>query len=181
MNTDASSVCEFSLWLLPCADQARVLDSFIMNAAAVFGTAAFPAHVTVQGDLGVSRGQALEAAAALAGRFASIEWTVLALAGSEQYFRSCYLALQACDNFTAMQTESCRLCGQSDGLAPFPHLSLGYGEPADPLVKPALLRRHVAFMQAGGLHTDRLALARSSKDVPIAEWEVLDTFPLCGG
>ena len=62
--------------------------------------------------------------------------------------------------------------------SPFPHLSLAYGHASDATRR---LRDDLAGTFAGGeIVFDRIALVYSSKDVPIAEWRVLELRTLAG-
>ena len=68
--------------------------------------------------------------------------------------------------------------GTADGLSPFPHLSLAYGTVTDATrrardeLAQGFAAREVVF--------DRIAVIRSSKDVPIAEWRILEEYSLTG-
>jgi len=82
-------------------------------------------------------------------------------------------------DFDRLRSSAAALTGTTDGLAPFPHLSLAYGEPADPADKPALLQRHARLADARpALRFDRLVIARSAKSLPVAEWTLLESFAL---
>ena len=61
-----------------------------------------------------------------------------------------------------------------------PVASLAYGEPRGGQHKPALQARYAPECVMREILIDRVALVRSSKEVPIADWRVLDELPLAG-
>lgn len=178
MNYDRGPAAH-SLWLIPEAADGQRLDALIAELAPLFATAAFRAHVTVQGDLATPLPELREIAAALARSCPRLDWPPAGVAASMHYFRSLYLELPPHAEFARLQTEAAALSGTALGLSPFPHLSLAYGEAADPALKPALLRRYAQWFRVRpGLRCDRLAIARSSKDLPIAQWTLIESFAL---
>ena len=168
-----------SLWLMPCADDATALDALIADLAPRFAGEAFRAHVTVQGDLTTPLEPLRTIAATLASACPLLDWPLAGVAGSPHYFRSFYLELPPRADFDRLRSTSAALTATTDGLAPFPHLSLAYGEPADPTTKESLLRRHARMVDARpALRFDRLVIARSAKSLPVAEWSLLESFAL---
>jgi len=168
-----------SLWLMPRADDAKALDALIAELAPTFATACFCAHLTVQGDLATPLAELRDIAAALASSCPPLDWPLAAIAGSAHYFRSLFLEQSPNADFARLQSSAAALTRTTDGLSPLPHVSLAYGEPAEPASKPALLQ-HYAHLPSvmPTLHFDRLVVARSSKSLPIAQWAVLASFAL---
>ncbi|MSQ74460.1 MAG: hypothetical protein EXR34_01555 [Rhodoferax sp.] len=75
-----------------------------------------------------------------------------------------------------MQAAAQAMTGTADGLSPFPHLSLAYG---DAHVAYARQRQLLAGDYSGQtIVFDRLAICRSSSHVPISEWVCLEQLPL---
>lgn len=75
-----------------------------------------------------------------------------------------------------MKNSMQRISGKTNGVSLFPHLSLAYG-----LVdaqKTAELGAELQQALSGPLCFDRVVIARSSKNVPIAEWACLAEFEL---
>lgn len=168
-----------SLWLMPCADDAAALDALIAELAPRFAGEAFRAHVTVQGDLATPLAPLRTIAARLAAACPRLDWPLAGIAGSPHYFRSFYLELQPHADFDRLRSTAAALSGTTDGLAPFPHLSLAYGEPTEPAAKPALLQSHARIVESRpALRFDRLVIARSAKGLAVADWSVLESFPL---
>lgn len=161
----------FSLWLLPEASLARRLDGLVARLAPLFGCPAFQAHMTVQGDLAGGSGR-LETILDEAGCM-SMEFGLSGIGVSPAYFRSFYLDFHEAPGFHRLQTWVVGQTGTRAGLALFPHVSLAYGEPADPEMKERLRGDPEFAALPGNFRFDRLALVRSSKDVPIERWSVL--------
>lgn len=159
---------EFSLWLLPEPGMAQRLDALISRLAPLFGCPVFQAHLTVQGDLAGSRAGLEEILRTVA--LMPIGFELTGVGASSAYFRSLYLDFRHQPDFSLLQREVAARTGTEVGLAPFPHLSLAYGEPADPAKKDCLRNDAELAALAGTIRFDRLALVRSSKDVPIEQW-----------
>jgi hypothetical protein len=169
---------EHSLWLLPSEDQLAALRAQVQALARRHEGHVFEPHVTLQGDVPL----ALDRARALVDRLAAatppLHWPVRAVEGTEHYFRSLYLRLEAGEVFERL----CRTCAQAsgtdDGLPPYAHLSLAYGPTrGDAGALQASLTRELG---ASPLVLDRIALARAGKAVPIAQWSLVHVQPLHG-
>jgi hypothetical protein len=175
----ATPAAGLSIWLLPEAAQASLLDAIIMALSPHFLTPPFTAHVTLQGDLTLNESAGRALARSLSATRPALELALAGIGSSEAFFRSLYLPLQADAGFDALQAHCARLSATSAGLSPFPHLSLAYGDPREGIDRLALAAPHRARLEAlGTLRLDRLVLARSAKDIPIADWQILDSFPL---
>ncbi len=169
---------ETSIWLLPEAEQERMLARTISRLAEVQGERAFFPHVTIQGDLYQSPEALTEPLAALARDVAVQRWSIAAVECGDHFFRCLYLRFDAGPMLCALQDRVRGFTRTADGLSPFPHLSLAYGT-----VTSDTRRMREELMVSIGVQEiflDRLAVVRSSKDVPIEEWRVLDVFPLAG-
>ena len=169
---------EYSIWLLPEAVLERTLQRTISELAIVQGESAFFPHVTLQGDLCRSLEELSGPVAGMARDLPAQRWRVRAVECGDHFFRCLYLRFDADVVLAALQDRVRAFTGTADGLSPFPHLSLAYGTVTDATrrVRDELAQgfsaREVVF--------DRIALVRSSKDVPIAEWRILEECPLTG-
>lgn len=167
---------EYSLWLLPCAHQLAELTALVTQLAPAFGTPAFVPHVTIQGDLAME----LDTLAAHTQRLAAASpvlcWPVHSVASSAHFFRCLYLRFPSTQAFDGLQRAALAFTGTASGLSPFPHLSLAYGELQ--AQQHALLAALNARFAGQALRFDRIAICRSSKEVPIDEWAVLSEYPL---
>jgi hypothetical protein len=167
---------EHSVWLLAREDQQTALRERVRALAPRHDGHLFEPHVTLQGDLPM----ALDAARALVDRLAAatptLHWPVRAVEGTEHYFRSLYLRLDAGEGFERLRRDCVRSSGTEYGLSPYAHLSLAYGPTRGdaPALRETLLRE----WSAEPLVLDRIALARSGKAVPIEQWELVHVQPL---
>lgn len=169
---------EYSIWLLPEAALERTLQRTISELAIVQGESAFFPHVTLQGDLCRSLEDLSGPVAGMARDLPAQRWRVRAVECGDHFFRCLYLRFDADVVLTALQDRVCAFTGTADGLSPFPHLSLAYGTVTDATrrardeLAQGFAAREVVF--------DRIAVIRSSKGVPIAEWRILEECPLTG-
>ena len=173
-----SETPEHSIWLLPREDQLAALRAQVRALAPRHEGHVFEPHVTLQGDLPLPLDAARALVDQLAGSTAPLHWPVRAVEGTEHYFRSLYLRLDAGEAFERL----CRTCAQAsgtpDGLSPYAHLSLAYGPThGDAGALRASVMRELG---ASALVLDRIALARSGKAVPIAQWTLVHVQPLHG-
>ena len=169
---------EYSIWLLPEAALERTLQRTISELAIVQGESAFFPHVTLQGDLCRSLEDLSGPVAGMARDLPAQRWRVRAVECGDHFFRCLYLRFDADAALAALQDRVRAFTGTADGLSPFPHLSLAYGTVAD-----ATRRARAELAQsfaAREIVFDRIALVRSSKDVPIAEWRILEQCALTG-
>ena len=169
---------ECSIWLLPAENQERQLQQTITKLSTALGGEVFAPHVTIQGDIDLPWTALTEPLGALAARMSVQRWSVKDIERSEHFFRCLYVRFGAEPMFDQMQASVQIFTRIATGLSPFPHLSLAYGEPQpDTAVWGDRLS---AELKAEEIVFDRLSICRSSKTVPIAQWENLVVYPLTG-
>lgn len=172
MNTPSES----SIWLLPAAAQESALSQTVVRLSGLLGGAVFAPHVTIQGNLALPLDTLARLTAELAERVMVQRWPVRQVERSEHFFRCLYLRFGAEPGFEALQGAVQAFTKTSEGLSPFPHLSLAYGEQSPDHARACMdLSRTFAAQE---IVFDRLAISRSSKNVPIAEWQCLAQYPL---
>ena len=167
---------EYSIWLLPAAVQESRLASSVSRLSSELGGAVFAPHLTIQGDLALPLEELGGLIAGLAARVDVQRWPVLDVENSAHFFRCLYLRFARSPGFELLQDAVQELSKSTDGRSPFPHLSLAYGDagPAHIQARAELARE---FM-AQEIVFDRLSICRSSKYVPIADWQNLALYPL---
>ena len=173
-------LAEHSLWLLPSEDQEQRLATLVAALAPGFCGQAFGPHATVQGDLARPTDALLHDAQAMAARTPALAARVTALEHGPHFFRCLVLRLDAGAGFERLQSQAARRNASREGLSPYAHLSLAYGEASPAALAAAPLRAIERDWVGRPLLLDRLAVVRSSKHVPIAEWRVLAAWPLAG-
>ena len=169
-------LAEYSIWLMPVAAQQASLTNTVARLSGFLGGEVFAPHVTIQGDLAMSPEELSRLVAALAERVTVQIWRVQQVESSDHFFRCLYLRFGAEPGFEALQGAVRAFTQTDDGLSPFAHLSLAYGQAGaghskarmDLLDEFAL--REIVF--------DRLAISRSSKNLPIADWRCMVLYPL---
>jgi hypothetical protein len=167
---------EYSIWLMPCAADATTLQALVDELAPQFGQPSFVPHVTIQGDLVLP----LESVAAHTSRLAATcpvqAWPVHDVERSDFFFRCLFLRFNGNVAFDGLQRQAQTLSGTADGLSPYPHLSLAYGQvQAHQLALWEALRLRFA---GRSIVFDRLAVYLSSKDTPVADWRCVFDMPL---
>ena len=166
----------YSLWLMPCAADMSVLGDVVDRLAPEFGQPGFVPHVTIQGDMEIALDRLAAHAGALAAACAAQRWPVHDVECSDHFFRCLYLRFQTTPLFEELQRAAQACSGTASGLSPYPHLSLAYGQmrPQQGALVDALRAQFVGR----GLVFDRLTICRSSRNLPIADWECLVDYPL---
>ncbi len=169
-------LAQYSVWLLPSPEHERRLVDTVARLSALLQGPVFTPHVTLQGDLALTKERLATATGMLARRMPVQRWRVDAVETTPHFFRCLYLRFTTDPAFAAMQAAVQRCSRTRSGLSPYPHLSLAYGEP-----QPATAEQeHTLQKEFAGQHIvfDRLAIYRSSKHVPIAEWAAVSLHPL---
>lgn len=166
----------YSLWLLPEAAAQSRLTALVAELAPRFGQPAFVPHVTVQGDLLLGLDTVSSHARAIADATPVQHWRIDAVESTGNFFRCLYLRFADSPAFDDLRRAAQTHSGTAVGLSPYPHLSLAYGQlTPDVAGLPAELSARFAGQT---LTFDRLAVCRSSKDIPIDEWDCVLTLPL---
>lgn len=174
------SANEWSLWLLPQASQLQALSAEVQRLAPLFEGSLFVPHVTVQGDLQMDLESLCDVALRLSQSQARCCWQIQAVEHSEHFFRCLYLRLHSSLAFTQLQQAMAQAAGTTQGLSPYPHVSLAYGYNS-PDTLPATEQLAAHLHDAWGsqyLVLDRLAVYQSSKSISIAQWQCVAQYPL---
>ena len=167
---------EYSIWLMPAAADGEALQALVDELAPQFGQPAFVPHVTIQGDLALPLAAVTDAVRAMAAAWPAQRWPVQQLERSDYFFRCLYLRFAPTAAFAGLQQAAQAFARTAEGLSPYPHLSLAYGQ-VQPRQLPLFDALQARF--AGqGVGFDRLAVVLSSKDIPIADWRSVVEAPL---
>ncbi|HEX6706040.1 MAG TPA: hypothetical protein VF169_14865 [Albitalea sp.] len=169
---------EHSIWLLPSAPEEEALAALVASLAPRFCGQAFGPHVTVQGDLARPLEPLLRDTQMLATRSEALQAHVSGLEHSPHFFRCLTLRLDAGAAFDALQVHMAHCNGSREGLSPYAHLSLAYGDASPQALAGAALAAIEREWVGRRMVLDRLAVVHSSKTVAIDQWRVLATFEL---
>jgi hypothetical protein len=167
----------YSFWLVPEPALEAELAKLVRALAPVFGMPAFAPHATVQGDLDLTADDAEMLARDLVANESPLAWRAWGIQWTEHPFRTFFVAFDRADRFNALRDRSAKLTGSRDGLSPFPHLSLAYGN-LPVREKIARSRPLNGGFEGRSMTFDRLVVALSGRDVPIEEWRAVATIPL---
>lgn len=167
---------EFSIWLLPAAEDAAMLQGIVEELSGALHSPVFTPHLTIQGDIALPKAELEAALSSLAARTAVQRWPVQQIECTEHVFRCLYLRFGKHAAFAQLQQASLARTGTRDGLSPFPHVSLAYAEPHPRLEELAQARR--AEWVGRDILFDRLAIWRSSREVAVPDWACVAQFPL---
>jgi hypothetical protein len=170
---------EYSIWLMPAAADGEALQALVDELAPQFGQPAFVPHVTIQGDLALPLPAMAAAVRGLAAACPVQRWPVQQVERSDFFFRCLYLRFAPTEAFAGLQRGAQAFSRTAEGLSPYPHLSLAYGQ-----VQPQqlfLLDALQARFAGQGVAFDRLAVVLSSKHIPIVDWRCVVEAPLAAG
>lgn len=167
----------YSFWLVPEPALEAELGKLVRALAPVFGMPAFVPHATVQGDLDLSADDAEMLARELVAGESPLAWRAWGIQWTEHPFRTFFVAFDRADRFHALLDRSAKLTGSRDGLSPFPHLSLAYGN-LPVREKIARSRPLAGAIDGRTIRFDRLVVALSGKEVPVQDWRVVASIPL---
>ncbi|APW36431.1 hypothetical protein RD110_03805 [Rhodoferax koreense] len=167
---------QYSIWLMPAAPDAAELQALVDELAPQFGQPAFVPHVTIQGDLDLPLDVLVGHVRGLAAAWPVQTWPVGEVERSDFFFRCLYLRFAVHAAFDGLQRQAQASTGTAEGLSPYPHLSLAYGQ-----VQPgqgALVEALRARFRGRRLVFDHLSVCLSSKHTPIADWACVFDAPL---
>lgn len=179
-GVDRPAAEQYSIWLLPAAGDDDCLQQTIVRLAAGAGgddTAAavrglerqrFDPHVTIQGDICRPLDNLTERLDRLAAMVPVQRWRVQGVETSAHFFRCLYLRFVPDPVFDVLQHEARLLTQTDEGLSPFAHLSLAYGQVNAGI--QALGARLAENFAGREIVFDRLGISLSSKDLPIEAW-----------
>lgn len=178
VKMDSSVKSEYSVWILPQAGLEQALQKTILEIAAIQGENTFFPHVTLQGDLCGPSEEMSRSVAMMAQHIPLQRWRVRAVECGDHFFRCLYLRFDEDVALLELQDKVCAFTRTCNGLSPFPHLSLAYGRVTEVTrqAREDLMQRFAACEIA----FDRIAVVRSSKDIPITEWRILEQHTLVG-
>jgi hypothetical protein len=167
---------QYSLWLLPSGAHESLLLETVARLSVLLGGPSFTPHLTVLGDIALTLEQLRGPARHMAERCPPLRWKVNRVECTAAFFRCLYLRFDKRPEFALLQQCALHCSGTRRGLPPYPHLSLAYGDPHPDNAGLCTLLAEEFAGQA--IVFDRLAICRSSSNVPIAQWECLEQFPL---
>lgn len=162
-----------SIWLMPAPEDAALLAGLVAMLSGRFATPIFTPHLTIAGDTDrpvTVLAEAIREAAREVRRFSEV---VTAIETSEAFFRSFYACFAVSPPLAALKQ---RLDGKAMEVFR-PHVSLLYGPVAKELKAQAAAEISTAFT-GRAIRFDRLCVVTSGQDIPIEQWQVVETVGL---
>ncbi|MSP50742.1 MAG: hypothetical protein EXQ95_15625 [Alphaproteobacteria bacterium] len=169
----------YSVWLMPEAAWARELAAVVGDLAGRFSTPRFTPHLTLIGGRPFDRADLKGRVASALPGTAPIAQPVLDVVIGEAFFRSFYALFAAEGGLLDVKRRIDRAALGSDASEFMPHVSLLYG-PVEAGAKAAAAREVRAVLVGRTVRFDRIEIVRSGDQVPIADWEAVEAFPLGG-
>jgi 2'-5' RNA ligase len=166
-----------SFWLMPDGEVGAELQAWIDRLAVRFGTARFPAHVTLVGEAaGTDEQAALEAARRAAEATATFTVRLDGIDGRDEHYRCLFAVAETSKPLLTAHEALSRALGREPDPAFLPHLSLVYGTlPED----QKLALRHEAGVDVS-LRFDARRLHAWRTGGPVADWREIAAFDLAG-
>jgi 2'-5' RNA ligase len=167
----------YSIWLMPEAAWEQEFSAIVDELATRFSTPRFRPHLTIVGGRPFDRADLKRRLSAAVAGTAPIEAAILDVAVGDAFFRSFYALFPAEGALRELKRRTDLAVLGAEAAEFMPHVSLLYGpvaprakaEAALPL-RTRLTDRRVRF--------ERIEIVRSGDEVPIDEWETVETFAL---
>jgi hypothetical protein len=172
------AVRQLSLWLQPERAAAEELDAAIARLAAVHGTAAFPAHLTVLGDLEQEADTAIAGLGQLAQRLRPMDVRFGETRCEHVWHRSLYLVAAPEPALRQAFEAAVEVFEPSGTLGFEPHLSLQYSEL--PVADKLRLAASLSLELPRTVRFDRLSLWHTPGS-DAGRWRLLADHRLSGG
>jgi 2'-5' RNA ligase len=117
----------YSLWLIPCGEQERLLAETIERLSRDHGGPRFAPHLTLLGGLDGAEERFVAATERLAASLHPITLQFQAIEFGDERYRCLYLRVARRSDLLAAHREALRLSGRSSDPSFMPHVSLFYG------------------------------------------------------
>ncbi|NOD64700.1 MULTISPECIES: 2'-5' RNA ligase family protein [unclassified Ruegeria] len=172
-----ANVASFSIWMLPEEPLLTDLSKRIKRFADANGTPSFIPHVTLVGDIAGEEAELKATLGKFSAGLSSCNLTVTGIGAENVFFKSLYLDLAPTADLVREQEKLASALPASQRPRDFlPHVSVAYG-PIAPEIKSA--EAHVYEDMIGTqISFRRLHLVRSSQNVPVEDWNILQSFDL---
>ncbi|OJU05585.1 MAG: hypothetical protein BGN87_00720 [Rhizobiales bacterium 65-79] len=166
-----------SIWLMPAADDAAMLERLVEDLAGRFSSPRFQPHMTLVEDMERSVEDLAPLVARISEGVAPFEALVAEIGVSDFFFRSFYARFAAEGPLLELKRRAIDKILAGDISEFMPHISLAYG------VEETFAKRD-AVVEAENLllgkpvRFDRVCIVASGKELPIESWAVRAESPL---
>ncbi len=163
-----------SIWLVPNAESAELLDEAICHLSGRFKTPKFAAHVTLLGDLPFTPLETLSVCRTAFASVGPVEAAATHLSRTENHFMSVFLDVQLSPDLAARRSSIFETLLSEDEPPFRPHVSLAYGLPLS-VEFDTDTHYFIDLLVGQRFVFDRVSIVRSAKCIPISDW-----LPLAG-
>ncbi|TAN15162.1 MAG: haloacid dehalogenase [Rhizobiaceae bacterium] len=160
-----------SIWLKPAVEDLAMLTGIVDRLAEEFGSPRFQPHLTLVEDMARPAEELAPLVAEVAAAIPPFSAPVVEIGMSDLFFRSFYARFDAAGPLLELKKRAIGKIAASPIDAFMPHISLAYGLAEGPARSEA--RGRIAqFLNRRCIHFSTVAVVFSSKEIPIADWEV---------
>jgi hypothetical protein len=167
----------YSVWLMPNAASERKFSAIVHDLADRFSTPRFKPHLTLLGGRPFDQADLKRRIAPLIPATAPISRPILDVVIGDAFFRSFYALFAADGALLDLKRRTDRAVIGSESPDFMPHVSLLYG-PVEAKAKAAAAAEVRTLLKGRTVRFDRIEIVRSGDEVPIEEWETVETFVL---
>ncbi len=168
----------YSIWLTFDIISQKRLRRTIASLAHEFGGPNFEPHCTIVGETNLTASQIAVTCERLCRGLHQQQIEVSGLAGDLGYYMALFLQLSLPQKLTDLQLDLARELDVDPSCIPASHVSLAYSE-RNLMTQLNGLNSHIADLL--GQHVlvcKQVEVVRSSRTIPVREWETLYTLPL---
>lgn len=158
---------EYSLWFMPSGELYDKFSGIIKDLSSKYGSPPFEPHVTLLGDVTLSRDETLAKAQQIASSTNSFTINLTSVDYLDSFFQCFFIRAEKTEPLLEVQRKAREMLGlpQAEYM---PHLSLMYGD-LPPETKEKI-RDEIGREFNVNLDINSLHVYVSSKNVPIKEW-----------
>ncbi|WP_187829555.1 2'-5' RNA ligase family protein [Labrys sp. KNU-23] len=167
----------FSVWLMPMAEDERLLAGIVAELAQSFGTPRFQPHLTLVEDRLCEETELARQLTTVAAGIAPFAADIQAVGTSDLFFRAFYARFERVGPVVELKRRAITAIATSPIESFMPHISLAYGVEDGPL-KQETARQIEAHLTGRAIRFDGIAVVHSAQSIPIEDWTVGAVIPL---
>mgnify|MGYP001590671771 CR=1 FL=1 len=167
---------KFSIWLMPSGKKYNKLKKLILSLGKKYSAPVFEPHVTLLGNLGGQKKEALKKTAYLASKIKPFKITLTSHEYLDEYFRCLFIKAKKTSNLVKAYSMAKQIFRQKSKEKFMPHLSLVYGH------FPAKTKQEIISQiktdVAMSFEINNIMLFLASKNIQPNKWREIREFKL---
>jgi len=167
----------YSIWLMPEPAWQREFTAIVEGLAARYSSPRFVPHLTIIGGRPFDRADLARLTAPIAASTAPIEAPIVGVALGASFFRSLYALFPAEGALHELKRRTDIAVLGAEAAEFMPHVSLLYGPAPQHPKSEAAVEMRVRLTDCR-VRFERIEIVRSGDEVPIEEWETVESFAL---